>query len=127
MTDHGEVLRWSEDSQPDVELLEEDKALSEDETQFGVVRERFVIKETEEDAIERTGEESEARTDREDVNSNGARWKIEARVEREASTSVNDESLSSHESSPCLSEFEEFQSKAQKHKRGQKALSNDAY
>ena len=74
MTDHGEVLRWSEDSEPDVELLEQDKesgpadqASSEDETQLVVVWERFVIKETEEGAIERTGEDSEARTDREEL------------------------------------------------------------
>jgi hypothetical protein len=120
MTDHGEVLRWSEDSEPDVELLEQDKesgpadqASSEDETQLVVVWERFVIKETEEDAIKRTGEDSEARTDREELDTNGARWTIEARRERASSMAANDESLSSHGSSPCLSEFEAFLTKAQ--------------
>jgi hypothetical protein len=132
--DHGEVLRWSEDSGPDVE-----EASSEDETQFGVVWERFVIKETEEDAIERTGEESnnaiertgediDARTDRDDVNADdGTRWRIEARVERAASIPVIDESASSHASSPCLSEFEEFLSKAQKSTRDKQVLTNDVF
>ena len=133
VTDHGEVLRWSEDSGPDVE-----EASSEDETQFGVVWERFVIKETEEDAIERTGEESnnaiertgeetDGTTDREDLNADGTRWRIEARVQRAASIPVNDESASSHASSPCLSEFEEFLSKAQKSKQAHKALPNDVF
>jgi hypothetical protein len=132
VTDHGEVLRWSEDSGPDVEEVS-----SEDDTQFGVVWERFLIPETEEDAIERTGEdinaikrtgvETDGTTDREDVNAHGTRWRIEARVQRAASIPVNDESTSSHASSPCLSEFEEFLSKAQKSKQAHKALPNDVF
>ena len=42
VTDHGEVLRWSSNSEAEVELLEQnkesglaDKAVSEDETKFG--------------------------------------------------------------------------------------------
>jgi hypothetical protein len=55
---HGEVLRWSSGSEEDVELMgqvtqsgQRDKTESEDETEFGVVWERFVVKETEGDDI----------------------------------------------------------------------------
>ncbi len=52
MAEHGEVLSWSPDSgedeypQQEVQSVQQDTADSEEPTEFGVVWERFVIKET---------------------------------------------------------------------------------
>ncbi len=134
MTDHGEVLRWSSNSEAEVELLEQnkesglaDKAVSEDETKFGVVWERFIIKETEGDAIDRISEVSETRTDWDELDANGARWTIEARVECAASLGGKDETISSKGNSPCLFEFEAFLGRAEATKGRQKTMNSDAY
>ncbi len=114
---HGEGLRWSSDSEAEVELLgqvkqsgQRDKAESEDETEFGVVWECFVVNETEGDAI------SEARTEQDELDPNEARWTVEARVAPAASLPVNEDIVSLHGSSPCLSEFEEILTKVQANK-----------
>jgi hypothetical protein len=52
MANHGEVQRWSSDSEADE--LPKDIAESEEPTEFGVMWERYVIKETEETEVEPT-------------------------------------------------------------------------
>jgi hypothetical protein len=52
MAQHGEVKRWSSDSEPGE--VPKHMAESEEPTEFGVVWERYVIKETEEAEVEPT-------------------------------------------------------------------------
>jgi hypothetical protein len=76
---HGEVLRWSNDSEGEdqggskkTDLNVQDEFESEELTEFGVVWERFVIPETEAGDIDRTGDERDAKTDRDEVHGNGS-------------------------------------------------------
>ncbi len=112
---HGEVLRWSSDSEGEDEggasktdCNVADEVESEEPTEFGVIWERFVIPETEACDIERTGDESDEKTERDEVHGNGSHWTIEARKERVAVVLEDDLKTSSTTASPCMQDFESF-------------------
>ncbi len=90
------------------DLNKQDKGENEEPTEFGVVWERFIIPETEAGDIDRTGDESDAKTYREEVHGNGSHWTIEARKERVVSVGEDNGKISSKSASPSFLEFETF-------------------
>ena len=112
---HGEVLRWSSDSEGEDEggpsktdCNVADEGDSEEPTEFGVIWERFVVPETEACDIERTGNESDGKTERDEVHGNGSDWTIEARKERVVVDLEHNPKTTSTSASPCMQEFETF-------------------
>ena len=112
---HGEVLRWSSDSEGEDEggpsktdCNVADEGDSEEPTEFGVIWERFVVPETEACDIERTGEDSDGKTERDEVHGNGSDWTIEARKERVVVDLEHNPMTSSTSASPSMEEFETF-------------------
>ena len=106
---HGEVLRWSSDSEgedeggskkTDCDVPEEVE--SEEPTEFGVVWERFVIPETDACEIDRIGD------DIDEVDCNGAHFTIESRKERALVPGEEKPKTALTSASPCLHEFESF-------------------
>ncbi len=67
-------------SPPKTDTTQHDIEDSKGPTELRVARR--VIKETEEGDIDNTDNNSETKTDREDVGGNGAHWTIEARIKR---------------------------------------------
>jgi hypothetical protein len=109
------VLRWSSDSEGEDEegsnktdLNVQDAVESEEPTEFGVVWERFVVPETEACDIDRTGDESDGKTERDELVGNGSHWTIEARKERVVVLGEDKSKTSSTSASPCMHEFETF-------------------
>jgi hypothetical protein len=109
------LTRWSSDSEGEdlggskkTDLNEPDEVESEEPTEFGVVWERFVIPETEACDIDRTGDKSDAKTDRDEVHGNGYHWTIEARKERVVVVGEDEGTTSSTSASPCIVEFKTF-------------------
>ncbi len=112
---HGEVLQWSSDSDGEDEgganktdLNVEEVVESEEPTEFGVIWERFVVPETEACVIEQTGEESDGRTERDEVHGNGLDWTIEARKEQRILVGADEPKTSATSASPGIEEFESF-------------------
>jgi hypothetical protein len=85
-----------------------DEVESEEPTEFGVIWERFVVPETEACDIERPGDESDGKTERDEVHGNGSDWTIEARKERVVVVLEDDLKTCSTSASPCMQEFESF-------------------
>ena len=106
---YGEVQRWSTDSEVDVEC--EDDGESEEPTEFGVVWERHVIKETEEAEMDPIGADMEGQKEQphhDVVVRDGEQWMLEARKERTESPGANVPNEASQVPSPSLSDFEAF-------------------
>jgi hypothetical protein len=104
MAQHGEVLRWSTDSGEDeypqtrVQTVEEDRPDSEEPTEFGVVWERFVIRETEDIlAVPSSTTGLEITTRNKDT--------VGIRVSNAGSSTAVPE-ITMEVESPCLSEYE---------------------
>ncbi len=115
MAQHGEVLRWSSDSEGEDEgesrktdCNVQDEVESEEPTEFGVVWERLVIPETEACEIDQTGDESDGKTERDEVDGNGSHFTIESRKERALVFGEDKTMTSSTAASPCMHEFESF-------------------
>jgi hypothetical protein len=115
MVQHGEVLRWSsgsegEEALPDAktDLPQQDERESEDPTELGVVWERYVIKETTEGDTDRIGEESEAKTDRDELDDHGSRWTIEARTKRAQFRDADDGTVLAQDSSRACRSSKHF-------------------
>jgi hypothetical protein len=105
----GEVQRWSTDSGEDG--APEVDGDSEEPTEFGVVWERYVIKETEEAEMDPivgdlARQMNKPHTD--GIVCDGAQWTIAARKERTESGSANLLNDTSQVPSPSLSDFEAF-------------------
>jgi hypothetical protein len=90
------------------QILMYNEVESEEPTEFGVVWERFVIPETEACDIDRTGDESDGKTERDELDGNGSHWTIEARKERVVVLGEDKSKTSSTTASPCMHEFETF-------------------
>jgi hypothetical protein len=106
---YGEVQRWSTDSEVDVEC--EDDGESEEPTEFGVVWERHVIKETEEAEMDPIGTDLEGQMEQphhDVVLRDGEEWMLEARKERTESPDAIIPNEASQVPSPSLSDFEAF-------------------
>jgi hypothetical protein len=112
---HGEVLRWSSDSdgedeggasKTDCNVV--DEVESEEPTEFGVIWERFVVPETNACDIERKGDESDGRTERDEVHGNGLHGTIEARKEQRIVVGEDELKTSTTSASPCIEDFESF-------------------
>jgi hypothetical protein len=117
VAEHGEVLRWSTDSGSEggIDLINEDKTYSgkqdtaDSEGPTELVCERWVIKETQEADIIQSDNESEAKTDRDELNGNGERWSFEARqMDRSVVAHSNEAPLTTTIASPNITEFEAF-------------------
>ncbi len=109
---HGEVLRWSSDSEGEDEGGSKktdcdvpDVVESEEPTEFGVDWERFVIPETDACEIDRIGD------DIDEVDCNGSHFTIESRKERAVVPGEEKTKTASTCASPCLHEFESFLNK----------------
>ena len=109
------MLRWSSDSEGEDEegsnktdLNVQDVVESEEPAKFGVVWERFVIPETEACDIDRTGDEGDGKTERDELDGNGSHFTIEARKERAVVLGEDKSKTSSTAASPCMHEFETF-------------------
>ena len=110
MAEHGEVLRYSTDSGSEGGVDLNDVVDSEGETQL--VCSRWVVKETQEADIVESEYDSEAKTDREELNGNGERWNFEARIDRSPVAHSSEEPFKTTAASPNLPEFEAFLDKA---------------
>ncbi len=115
MAQRGEVLRWSSDSEGEDEggsnktdCNVQDEVESEEPTEFGVVWERFVIPETEACDIDRTGDEGDGKTERDELDGNGSHWTIEARKERVVVLGEDERKTSSTSAFPCMQESKRF-------------------
>jgi hypothetical protein len=86
----------------------QDEVESEEPTEFGVVWERFIIPETEACDIDRTGDESDGKTERDEVDGNGSHFTIESRKERSLVFGEDETKTSSTTASPSMNEFESF-------------------
>jgi hypothetical protein len=105
----GEVQRWSTDSGEDG--APEVDGESEEPTEFGVVWERYVIKETEEAEMDPIGGDMARQMNKphtDGIVCNGEQWMIAARKERTESGSANLLNATSQVPSPSLSDFEAF-------------------
>jgi hypothetical protein len=105
----GEVQRWSTDSEEDG--APEVEGESEEPTEFGVVWEHYIIKETEEAEMDPIGGDmarqiNEPHTD--GIVCNGEQWMVAARMERTESGSANLRNATSQVPSPSLSDFEAY-------------------
>ncbi len=69
---------------------------------------QWVVKETQEADIIESDNDSEAKTDRDDVNDNGEHWKFEARLDRSAMVHSNTGPSTTTLASPDISEFEAY-------------------
>jgi hypothetical protein len=110
VSEHGsEVLRWSTDSGSEGGVdLHEDKTYSDSEGPTELVLKRWGFKETQEADIIESDNDSEAKTDRDDVNDNGENWKFEARMDRSVMVHSNAGPLTTTLASPDISEFEAY-------------------
>ncbi len=105
MAQHGEVLRWSTDSGEDeypqtrVQTIEEDRSDSEEPTEFGVVWERFVIRETEDILAVPSTTGLEITTRNQDT--------VGIRVSNAGSPTAVPK-ITMEVESPCLSEYESY-------------------
>ncbi len=86
----------------------QDEVESEEPTEFGVVWERFVIPEMEACDIDRTGDESDGKTECDELDGNGSHWTIEAWKERVVVLREDESKTSSTSASPCMHEFDFF-------------------
>ena len=110
MAEHGEVLRYSTDSGSEGGVDLNDVVDSEGETQL--VCSRWVVKETQEADIVESDNDSEAKTDRDELKGNGERWNFEARIDRSPVAHSSEEPFTTTAASPNLPEFEAFLDKA---------------
>ncbi len=85
MAEHGEVLRYSTDSGSeggvdlsDGKIYSEQQYTSDSEGPTELVCQRWVVKETQEAEIIPSDNESEAKTEQDDINRNGEHWSFEA-------------------------------------------------
>ncbi len=110
VSEHGEVLRWSTDSGSEGGVdLHEDKTHPYSEGPTELVVKRQFVKETQEADIIESDNDSDAKTDRDDVNDNGEHWKFEARMDRCAMVHSNaGPSTTTLIASPDISEFEAY-------------------
>ena len=109
VSEHGEVLRWSTDSGSEGGVdLHEDKTYSDSEGPTELVLRQWVVKETQEADIIESENDSEAKTDRDDVHDNGEHWKFEARLDRSAMVHSNTGPATTTLASPDISEFEAY-------------------
>jgi hypothetical protein len=73
------------------------------------VCEQWVVKETQDaDIIRHSDNDSEAKTDQDDVNVNGERWRFEARMDRSVVSQSNEAPLTTTVASPNIMEFEAY-------------------
>ena len=79
---------------------------SEDETQL--VCSRWVVKETQEADMVQSDNDSEAKTDQDEMNGNGERWHFEARRDRSPVAHSSDDIFNTTAASPNVAEFEAF-------------------
>jgi hypothetical protein len=79
---------------------------SEVETQL--VCSRWVVKETQEADIVQSDNDSEGKTDLDELNGNGERWNFEARIARSPVAHNGEDTLNTTAASPNVTEFEAF-------------------
>jgi hypothetical protein len=72
------------------------------------VCQRWVVKETQEAEIIPSDNESEAKTEQDDINRNGEHWSFEARKDRSMVAHSNAAPLTTTEASPDITAFEAF-------------------
>ena len=106
MAEHGEVLRYSTDSGSEGGVDFNNVGDSEGETEL--VCRSWVVKETQEADIMQSDNESEAKTDRDELNGNGERWSIEARTDRSPVAHSSQSPSTTTAASPNITEFEAF-------------------
>ena len=106
VAEHGEVLRYRTDSGSEGGVDLNDVADSEGMTQL--VCSRWVVKETQEADIVQSDNDSEAKTDLDELNGNGERWNFEARIDRSPVAHSSEDTFNTTAASPNVAEFEAF-------------------
>jgi hypothetical protein len=114
-------------------------AVADSESQTQLVCSRWVVKETQEADIVQSENDSEAQTDRDELNGNGERWNFEARIDRSPVAHFSEETINTTAASPNVTEFEAFLDKHKEphreppivepsyQRRQPKVSKNDAY